>query len=687
MIYEVYLDDELLFYPNDETYSVIDAKLETSLNEAGFFECYVPASNLRYEGLNNKLRSGMIRVMKDNVEIFNGEIREVKQCFDFTKYLYAVGELAFLFDSIQPQAVYHGTPVSMFHQMIAYHNSQVEDRKKFSAGNVTVTDANDYIYHYTNREDTLTDLREKLCNTLDGYLRIRKAGNTRYLDLVRLEDYGSYCLQEIQFGENLLDYSCNYTANDIATCVIPLGTKLDDDQRTADAVEGLDEYLTIKGTSVDSYHAHVNDDYVYLQSAVNQFGWVRVVKTWDDVTVKANLKTKAEEWLTSAQYSRMELELNAVDLNLLDNNIESFEVGDTIHAWAEPYEMDTVFPVRKKTVYLNDLSKNYIILSNTEVSKSYTKQNSDAVNQIKEEIPQTSPLLEEARKKALAMLIDETQGGHVVYEYHYNEDNEAEYIEAINICNAPSIEASTRRWRWSQNGLGFLSRKTTSQPWPTSDIPIAITNDGKINAEQILTGYLVADRIRGGSLSLGGKDLTYQNGALYMYDDHDRIIGLWNRTGITMWDISGNIIGQWTPSGINIEKGTITIGNFSVNADGKLTCTGADVSGTITASQGTIAGFVLSSDGFSKQGSGSALAKFDSSHIGISKACNGGYGTFKAEPAKGRAWVNTANEGGGGFYVCNGGGDTDDPKDGGWVRISPTGITRSDGGYIEWKYD
>ena len=309
----------------------------------------------------------------------------------------------------------------------------------------------------------------------------------------------------------MLDYSENYTANDIATCVIPLGERFDENKRTAAAIDGLDEYLTIKGTSVDAYHTNKNNDYVYIQSAVNRFGWVRVVKHWDDVTVAENLKTKAEQWLQEAQYAHMALELSAVDLSLINSDIESFEVGDTVHCWAEPYGMDTTFPVQKKTIYLNDLSKNYIVLSNEMSTKSYTSQQSKAVSELKEEIPQISPVLEQSRAQALAMLLDETQGGHVVYEYHYNAAGEADYIEAINVCDSATIAASTKRWRWSRNGFGYMSRSAAgTETVPAWQGPsVALTSDGKINASMITTGALNAGIITAGTMSCnrlsGGK--------------------------------------------------------------------------------------------------------------------------------------------------------------------------------------
>ena len=204
----------------------------------------------------------MIQVLQNEKEIFYGEVREITDNIDFTKHIYAVGELAFLFDSIQPQKVYQCSPLQMFTEIINIHNSQVEQKKQFKVGEVSVTDANDYVYHFTNREDTLTVLRDKLCTPLNGYLKITKVNGERYINLVPIERYGKHCTQEIQFGENLLDYSANSTSVNIATSVIPIGAMIEEENRTSKAVKGLDEYVTIVGTAVDDYHKNTDDDYV-----------------------------------------------------------------------------------------------------------------------------------------------------------------------------------------------------------------------------------------------------------------------------------------------------------------------------------------------------------------------------------------------------------------------------------------
>ena len=300
----------------------------------------------------------MIQVLQNEKEIFYGEVREITDNIDFTKHIYAVGELAFLFDSIQPQKVYQCSPLQMFTEIINIHNSQVEQKKQFKVGEVSVTDANDYVYHFTNREDTLTVLRDKLCTPLNGYLKITKVNGERYINLVPIERYGKHCTQEIQFGENLLDYSANNTSVNIATSVIPIGAMIEEENRTSKAVKGLDEYVTIVGTAVDDYHKKTDDDYVINDAAVSQFGHIRVTKEWPDVNSPEILREKATEWIKQTQFADLILSVSAFDRNLTDINIDSFDLGDIVSVWAVPFGMESVtFPVQKKTIYMNDITK------------------------------------------------------------------------------------------------------------------------------------------------------------------------------------------------------------------------------------------------------------------------------------------------------------------------------------------
>ena len=492
----------------------------------------------------------MIQVLQNEKEIFYGEVREITDNIDFTKHIYAVGELAFLFDSIQPQKVYQCSPLQMFTEIINIHNSQVEQKKQFKVGEVSVTDENDYVYHFTNREDTLTVLRDKLCTPLNGYLKITKVNGERYINLVPIERYGKHCTQEIQFGENLLDYSANSTSVNIATSVIPIGAMIEEENRTSKAVKGLDEYVTIVGTAVDDYHKKTDDDYVINDAAVSQFGHIRVTKEWPDVHSPEILREKATEWIKQTQFADLILNVSAFDRNLSDINIDSFDLGDIVSVWAVPFGMESVtFPVQKKTIYMNDITKNYIVLGN-KFQKSYTSQASTAVEKIKEEIPEISPLLQMAKDNAVTLLTDPTKG-YVSYIF----DKDGNRTEIWISDNKDSTKA-TRKWVWNSSGLGYLYLENGE--WKSD---VAITMDGAIVADKITTGTMLADRIRGGIFEVGGTGFA-KDGIINVKNNKDSII-------VTL-DVNG----------LKMNSGSINLNNkFSVNSNGYMTSTSGKIGG------------------------------------------------------------------------------------------------------------
>ena len=573
----------------------------------------------------------MIRVLQNEKEIFYGEVREITDNIDFTKHIYAVGELAFLFDSIQPQKVYQCSPLQMFTEIINIHNSQVEQKKQFKVGEVSVTDVNDYVYHFTNREDTLTVLRDKLCTPLNGYLKITKVNGERYINLVPIERYGKHCTQEIQFGENLLDYSANSTSVNIATSVIPIGAMIEEENRTSKAVKGLDEYVTIVGTAVDDYHKKTDDDYVINDAAVSQFGHIRVTKEWPDVHSPEILREKATEWIKQTQFADLILSVSAFDRNLSDINIDSFDLGDIVSVWAVPFGMESVtFPVQKKTIYMNDITKNYIVLGN-KFQKSYTSQASTAVEKIKEEIPEISPLLQMAKDNGVTLLTDPTKG-YISYIF----DKDGNRTEIWISDNKDSTKA-TRKWVWNSSGLGYLYLENGE--WKSD---VAITMDGAIVADKITTGTMLADRIRGGILEVGGTKFA-KDGIISVKNNKDSIIVTLDVNGLTM------------------NSGSINLNNkFSVNSNGYMTST-----------SGKIGGFEIDTDNLSI---GDATLRRD--RIGCGSA---GYGIVNIVGYK------SSDNARFGYIQLSNSGNPDTCLDG--IRIYGNGLVRKYGGdgSVSWE--
>ncbi|MGN0398813.1 MAG: phage tail spike protein [Blautia sp.] len=262
-------------------------------------------------------------------EIFRGRALYTEKDFYKRKTVVCEGELAFLLDSIQRPYVFQGDIPVLYTQLITNHNSQVDDWKQFQAGTVTVTDKNNYIHREsTTYPCTFNEIKEKLIDTHGGYLKIRVSDKIRYLDY--LEDSGKVNTQVIEFGKNLLDITEYITAENVFTVLVPLGAR----QENEDGEET--GRLTIES---------LNDGKDYLESeiGINLFG--RIVKThvWDDVTLADNLLDNGNELLNSSIEMAIALKIKAVDLHLINVNVESISVGDYIRVISPPHNLDAIF--------------------------------------------------------------------------------------------------------------------------------------------------------------------------------------------------------------------------------------------------------------------------------------------------------------------------------------------------------
>ena len=401
------MDGRTLYYPGDKEAVLTAPTVRLQTGYAGTFEFTVPMNNPLYDQIQN--RRSMVSVYRDSTEIFYGEVRKQPKIDRYkNKSVYCAGAMSFLSDSIQPQAEYHDmSPRQMLETFLNFHNSQVEDRKKIYVGIVTITDSNDSLYRYTNFENTLKAIREKLVDKLGGYLRLRHESDGLYLDWIKLEEYGKYCEQPIEFGLNLLEYSESTTAESLVTALIPLGAQLQGESE----IEALQKYVDI--TSVNG-----GVNYIYSQEAVETFGWVWTTNTWQDVTEPSNLLRKGKEWLQDNQFEELELTLTAVDLSAMDKEYDSFDIGDRIHCRAKPYGMDRQFPVMEMTIPLQQPDNAKLTLGGSR-KISYTEYNRGNAQYIKQQLENnrvTTAWLQSAIDNATAMMKG-SKGGYKVSEY------------------------------------------------------------------------------------------------------------------------------------------------------------------------------------------------------------------------------------------------------------------------------
>ncbi len=526
-MYEIFCDNKILYKPNEKDLALLNPKLSLEINNAGSFQFAMPVGHPLYEEI--KKFTSFIEVKNDGETVFCG--RPVEENIDFfkSKTIYCEGELAFLNDSIQRPSESHDITVRGFLELlINNHNSQVEESKRFTVGTVTVTDSNDSLYRYTNYENTMTAIKEKLLERLDGYLVIRHVNGVRYIDY--LEEMPDTCSQTIEFGQNLLDYASNIDATDIATRLIPLGAKLEESQFTA-----IDERVTIKSVNGGL-------DYIQAEDAVTAYGIVTKVQTWDDVNDPSILKTKGQDYLESIQWENMTLNVTAVDLHSFDVNVEAINIGDKILVVSKPHGLKKYFPVKKMDIDLSNPANNKFQLGTSYDVSISSKSNS--VGQTAEQAKNlpVSTWLQSAKENASA-LIKAATNGYIVL--HMSESGTP---DELLIMDTPDINTATKVWRWNVNGLGY------SNTGYNGTYGLAMTMDGSIVADMITTGTMYADRVKGGTFSVGGNN--NESGVIQVLNENGEVIGKWTKDGIQI--LRGKI------KGVSIETNDANITGGSI---------------------------------------------------------------------------------------------------------------------------
>ncbi len=382
-MYQIKCDDYILFDLRDEDLIVANPKLKLETNKVGELTFTIYDTHPYFEKIK-KLKS-IIRVYQfktspsvDGKLIFKGRVIEDTQDFDNAKKIECESKLAMLIDSQTPpfnlesgnltsggQTIYTGdaSPKSLFKWVVDQHNAQVEDWQKFELDETeitidytidgekvtksvpkycTVVDPNDTITRSNSSYDTtFNTINSKFVDLLGGYINVKydveKDGKlVDYLEYVH--DFTDTATQQIEFGENLLDIEQVVNGADVATVLIPLGK--------SEGESGLTIANIPDGTYNDLGELDENGDIVkqgdriWSKTHIADYGKIAKVINFDDITEEDNLFKKAIAKLKNeAVYLGATITLKAVDLALVDKDIESFYWQDKIRVFSKPHNI------------------------------------------------------------------------------------------------------------------------------------------------------------------------------------------------------------------------------------------------------------------------------------------------------------------------------------------------------------
>lgn len=324
--FRVLADGDLVYDPllQDDGYVITDQKLSMKVRAAGSYEFTIAPNNPAFGTIKEMVT--VVTVYRGQYLEFAGRVLHCEKDFYGRKNVFVEGVYAYLNDSIVRPYTFKGSVETYFKQLIDNHNSQVQTDRQFKAGICEIEDPNNLIVRENNDyPSTRTEIENKLVGLLGGYLVPRYESGEWYLDYLKTP--GETGDQVIEFGHNLLDIREYITAEDVYTCLIPLG-----------ADDGNGARVTIKS---------VNDGKDYLESpeGVALYGKIWRSLTWDDVTLPKNLKKRGEENLKDAVLKKTTITIGAVDLSMLGVNLDEIRAGWSYRVKSEPHGIDMYMPV------------------------------------------------------------------------------------------------------------------------------------------------------------------------------------------------------------------------------------------------------------------------------------------------------------------------------------------------------
>lgn len=390
----------------DEKLIIRDPSVKLAVSKAGEMSFTVDAEHPYLSNLRRM--SGLVELLDGTFPIYRGRITTDTKDFYGAHKIETEGIMAALNDSIikpfsfpedfkddddYKAAAASGNVVDFFFRWIlAQHNSQVSTEQQIKPGVCTVTDSNNYITRSASEYATaMSTISDKLIKSaLGGYLLIRYEDDGNYLDY-----YAALPLtntQSVEFAENLLDLSSETDGTNIYTAILPEGK----DGLTIEALSDgdLTDDLVKSGLTI------------YSKSGVATYGRITRHIKWDDVTVAANLQTKAKAALADNGLSMPEtITCKAVDLGWQDG-IQHFRVGRMTALFSTPHGYSASYPLMELAPDILDPGNTQITLGATQ--QTYTGAQIDAKRETDKRIESTRQEISERVDESSSQVIQAT---------------------------------------------------------------------------------------------------------------------------------------------------------------------------------------------------------------------------------------------------------------------------------------
>lgn len=345
----------------------------------------------------------------------------------------------------------------------------------------------------------------------------------------------------LRYGKNITDISQEENLENVITGIVPFWA---DDEET----------LTLPEKSIDSQYA---SQYPYKRTVPVDFS-----SDWNEKPDVSDLRSRGQAYITENRIGipKISIKVSFVALWQTDEYkdiapLERVHLCDTVGVVFEKYGIDTRAKVIKTE--WDCLTERYLSIELGDTKSSFANTIIDMNTQTVQEISDTKSDLEKAIDAATAAITG-VNGGYI----KLNTTSDGKPYELLIMDNENASQAVTV-WRYNLAGWG-VSTNGINGPYSMA-ATLNSAFGASINANYIIAGTMLANRIHGGTLKLGGTN----NG--------DGVLEIQNISGAKI---------------ITIDNDGIYYGNqkFKVDPNGNMTAQDANLKGTVNIN--TVSDFV-----------------------------------------------------------------------------------------------
>lgn len=499
---------------SDNLDRISGGKIVKAVNAVDSFTFTIYPDNAGYNKLKPLTTSVTVTDDSTGKDVFIGRVLKCPDSMDeqglICKSVTCEGRLGWLYDSVQPYVEYKMVGIrTVLASFISKHNTQVGDDKHISVGQVTVTGENNYTYS-VNWVSTMDAISEQLVGKFGGEIQLRDQDGKVYIDY--LEHIGHGTDTKIELAVNLKTISREIDETSVITRLYPLGAKQTDSEKR----------LTIGSVNGGK-------DYIEDSALVAKYGVISGTQTWDDVTQASILKTKATAFLKSANKTKKQYKITAVDLSTIDMNFEQFELGCWYRVVNLLMGIDEDLRIIGITINLDSPEQSELTFGDKfETMTGFMTAKTKSLQTAIDDSEFRNRQVIDSKIENATKLITGAEGGHVILD-------PSEKPQRILIMDTADINTCKSCIQLNKNGLGF---------WKTSDGGSA--KDGPYTNAWTIDGNLVASFIT--ALTLTGLKIN-------------------NGSGTFKVDKSGNVVANKLSS----KSATITGGSINIQTSSQNT--------------------------------------------------------------------------------------------------------------------